>query len=60
METISNLVNAVGNALELFTSSVTFVVEMVGYIPAILGSAVIVVSILLHGKSKSFQIIGTA
>ena len=42
METISNLVNAVGNALQLFTSSVTFVVEMVGYIPAIIGSAVIV------------------
>lgn len=42
MELFSNMVNAVDNALQLFTSSVTFVVEMVGYIPSIIGSAVIV------------------
>lgn len=42
MEAISNLVDAVGKALELFTSSINFVTEMVFYIPDVIGSAIIV------------------
>lgn len=42
MEAISNLFDAVGKALELFNSSITFVGEMGLYIPDVIGSAVIV------------------
>lgn len=42
MEVIKNTFNAVGYALEMFTNSVYFIVDLIGYLPAILGSAVIV------------------
>lgn len=37
-----NSFNAVGYALELLTNSVYFVVDLIGYMPAIIGSAIIV------------------
>ena len=42
MESISTMFNAVGNAKDLLSSSITFVIEMIGYIPSIIGSAVII------------------
>lgn len=42
MEFIQNSVVSIGDALKLFNDSISFIVSLVGYLPAVLGTAVVV------------------
>ena len=42
MEFISNSVVSIGDALRLFDGAISFIVQLVGYLPAVLGTAVVV------------------
>lgn len=42
MQFIQNSVVSIGDALKLFDGSISFIVQLIGYLPSVLGTAVVV------------------